>query len=198
MIIIERLSKTTQDEDMATVELRSYKMADGLFGSTGAIRQMRTVERLDMQKLFGTHPLLFGAALYIGQNMEVSEHLTALVVDDSRVIRMVHRKLLNAIGVKIQEVENGKEAVDVHNLGQKFDLILMDRDMPLMNGVEATKELRSMEVDSMIVGVSTRIKEAHVEEFMEAGLDVYFEKPLNRDKLDSIIHKIQKLPPTES
>lgn len=62
--------------------------------------------------------------------------LTALVVDDDIIVRTVHQKMLNSVGVKNQVVENGKEAIDIHNCGQSFDLILMDMDMPIMNGIE--------------------------------------------------------------
>lgn len=62
--------------------------------------------------------------------------LTALVVDDNMINRKIHQKMLNNFGVKTHGVENGKEAVDIHWYGQKFDLILMDMDMPIMNGIE--------------------------------------------------------------
>lgn len=62
--------------------------------------------------------------------------LTALVVDDNILNRKIHQKLLESVGVKNQGVENGQEAVDIHCHGQRFDLILMDMDMPIMNGIE--------------------------------------------------------------
>ncbi|RDX64675.1 Two-component response regulator ORR42, partial [Mucuna pruriens] len=62
--------------------------------------------------------------------------LTALIVEDDMVIRMIHRNMLKSLGVKNEAVENGKEAVEIHRSGQCFDLILMDRDMPVMNGIE--------------------------------------------------------------
>ncbi|KAK7336929.1 hypothetical protein VNO77_17482 [Canavalia gladiata] len=77
--------------------------------------------------------------------------LTALVVDDDKFCRMIHQMLLNRVGVKNQAVENGKEAVEIHNGGQSFDLILMDRDMPVMDGIEAMKILRSMEIRSSVI-----------------------------------------------
>ncbi|KAK7245266.1 hypothetical protein RIF29_40104 [Crotalaria pallida] len=121
-----------------------------------------------------------------------SRQLTALIVDDDVLIQMIHQKMLNSVGVKNQVVENGKEAIDIHRSGQSFDLILMDKDMPVMDGIEATKILRSMGIRSMIAAVSSRSVEEHMEEFMEAGVDIYLEKPLSITKLNSIIHKINK------
>ncbi|XP_019429982.1 PREDICTED: two-component response regulator ARR22-like [Lupinus angustifolius] len=123
---------------------------------------------------------------------DLGTKLTALVVDDNRISRKIHQKLLNSVGImKNQGVGNGKEAVDIHCYGQSFDLILMDMDMPIMNGIEATKILRSMGICSMIVGVSSRSMESEIQEFMEAGLDDYQVKPLTNAKLKSILDKIK-------
>lgn len=65
-----------------------------------------------------------------------ASQLTALIVDDNIINRKIHQKMLNGFGVKSQCVENGKEAVDIHLYGKKFDLIIMDMDMPIMNGIE--------------------------------------------------------------
>ncbi|KAL1313517.1 hypothetical protein HN51_040085 [Arachis hypogaea] len=123
-------------------------------------------------------------------NEDSATKLTALVVDDDRQVRMIHQWMLNKVGVKNQAAENGKEAVQIHCSGQGFDLILMDKEMPLMNGIEATKELRSMGICSKIVGVSSHSEEKQIQEFMEAGLDDYLVKPLNMAKLRSILDNI--------
>jgi CheY-like chemotaxis protein len=65
-----------------------------------------------------------------------ASELTALVVDDKKSYQKIHQMMLNNFGVKSHVVENGKEAVDIHLHGKKFDLILMDMDMPIMNGIE--------------------------------------------------------------
>ena len=62
--------------------------------------------------------------------------LTALIVDDDKLGRMIHQGLLKRAGVKSEAVKNGKEAVDIHSNGQRFDIILMDKEMPIMNGIE--------------------------------------------------------------
>ncbi|KAE9621874.1 hypothetical protein Lal_00032368 [Lupinus albus] len=121
---------------------------------------------------------------------DLATQLTALVVDDNMINRKIHQKILKNAGVKNHGVGNGKEAVDIHGHGQSFDLIFMDLDMPIMNGIEATKKLRSMGICSIIVGVSSRYIEEEIQEFMEAGLDDYQIKPLTNAKLSSILHKI--------
>jgi len=67
-------------------------------------------------------------------NNEGKNSFTVLVVDDDTVVRMVHRMLVTSLGLKVQEAKNGKEAVDLHINGASFDLILMDMEMPIMNG----------------------------------------------------------------
>ncbi|XP_039043780.1 two-component response regulator 24-like [Hibiscus syriacus] len=101
-----------------------------------------------------------------------SNKMTALVVDDNMVNRTIHHRLLDNLGIENEAVVNGTEAVDIHCSGKTFDLILMDMDMPVMNGIEATRRLREMGIRSMIAGVSTQSMEREVEEFMETGLYV--------------------------
>ncbi|XP_012477997.1 two-component response regulator 24 [Gossypium raimondii] len=125
-----------------------------------------------------------------GRKLGQSNKMTALVVDDNMINRTIHHRLLDNLGVENEVVSNGKEAVDIHYSGKMFDLILMDMDMPIMNGIEATKKLREMGIRSVIAGVSSRAMEEEIREFMEAGLDDYQEKPLTMSKLVSIIHKI--------
>ncbi|KAJ4849158.1 Two-component response regulator 24 [Turnera subulata] len=115
--------------------------------------------------------------------------ITALVVDDDTTIRVIHQRLLKNLGIENQVAKNGQEAVDIHSSGKYFDLIIMDMDMPILNGIEATKKLRAMGIHSMIAGVSSRSMEEEVQEFMEAGLDDYQEKPLTTAKLITILHK---------
>ncbi|KAK7860201.1 two-component response regulator 24 [Quercus suber] len=116
--------------------------------------------------------------------LEPPTKITALVVDDDTINQMIHHRLLDNLGIRNQVVRNGKEAIDVHCSGKNFDLILMDMEMP------ATRKLRAMGIQSMIAGVSTNTRER--ENFMEAGLDDYQEKPLTTSKLVSILHKVHK------
>ncbi|KAH0908638.1 hypothetical protein HID58_031959 [Brassica napus] len=116
--------------------------------------------------------------------------LTALVVDDNFVNQTMHHKLLDRLGIKNDVVCNGQEAVDVHCSGRNYDLILMDMEMPILNGIQATKRLREMGIESKIAGVTTRANEGDKKEFMEAGLNDFQEKPLTISKLLSILHRL--------
>ncbi|XP_065876303.1 two-component response regulator 24 [Euphorbia lathyris] len=118
--------------------------------------------------------------------------MKALVVDDDNINRRIHCKLLQNLGVEFEEVRNGKEAIDIHSSGKKFDLILMDLDMPILNGIQATKQLRAMGISSIIAGVSTHSMEeqVQVQEFVKSGLNDYQQKPLTTAKLIDILRKI--------
>ncbi|XP_021907432.1 two-component response regulator ARR22-like [Carica papaya] len=117
--------------------------------------------------------------------------IKALIVDDNMVNRAIHQKLLDNLGIETEMVANGKQAVDLYSAGKIFDLILMDMEMPVMNGLEATKKLREMGIRSRIAGVSTSSSERERQEFIEAGLDYYEEKPLTKAKLVSILNNFE-------
>ncbi|PIA45560.1 hypothetical protein AQUCO_01600038v1 [Aquilegia coerulea] len=118
--------------------------------------------------------------------------LIALVVDDNKIMRNIEVKLLTKLGVEACEVYNGKEAVDLLRDENEFDLILMDLNMPVMNGLEATRLLREMGVTTRIIGLSSQASEYVREVFMEAGVDDFVEKPLSHTKLASILTKYFK------
>jgi CheY-like chemotaxis protein len=61
---------------------------------------------------------------------------SVLVVDDDATIRKIHSKFLGKFPVDVQVAVNGKEAVDLYRSGAFFDLVLMDLEMPIMNGFE--------------------------------------------------------------
>ncbi|KAL9381903.1 hypothetical protein Peur_024938 [Populus x canadensis] len=122
-------------------------------------------------------------------NNEGKNSFTVLVVDDDTVVRMVHKMLVTSLGLKVQEARNGKEVVDLHINGASFDLILMDMEMPIMNGPAATRELRAMGVKSTIIGVTSCTFEFVHKDFIEAGLDHCVAKPLTIAQIVSFLPK---------
>ncbi|KAK2638669.1 hypothetical protein Ddye_026464 [Dipteronia dyeriana] len=119
----------------------------------------------------------------------IEKPFTALIVDDNSLMLKMHESILKSIGITTQVAHNGKEAVDIFHSGANFDIVFMDMEMPIMNGIEATKELRAMGVVCKIVGVTSCENAAEKEAFKQAGLDILHEKPLTLAKVNSILEQ---------
>ncbi|XP_031091092.1 two-component response regulator ARR22-like [Ipomoea triloba] len=101
----------------------------------------------------------------------VGKGLRALVIVDDPATEMVHKMLLKKYGLDAQVAKNGEEAVVLHRFGARFDLLLMNKEMPVKDGFNATRELRQMGVKSMIVGITSHGPGVVRDEFIAAGLD---------------------------
>ncbi|XP_048528019.1 two-component response regulator ORR42-like [Triticum urartu] len=118
-----------------------------------------------------------------------SSSVKALVVEDDTVQRMVLSTMLLQFECEITLAKNGKEAFDLFLEGKKFDIILCDKDMPIMTGPEAIVKIRAMgESDVKILGMSA--DDDAMEVFISAGADVFVPKPMKVEYLGSIIKEI--------
>ncbi len=110
----------------------------------------------------------------------------ALVVDDSRAMRMLLNKTLKQLGFEVLEAANGREALEVIGAEKAaVTLILLDWNMPEMDGLELLKRLRQTpEFSSMVVVMVTAETELdRISEALEAGANEYVMKPFTRDIL---------------
>lgn len=107
---------------------------------------------------------------------------TCLLVDDSRVIRKVSRQIIEALGFKCEEAENGQIALDACK-AQLPDFILLDWNMPVMNGMEFMLAMRKLPNGDkpLIVFCTTENDMRHIEEAMNAGANEYIMKPFDAD-----------------
>lgn len=112
-----------------------------------------------------------------------------LLVEDTEINRIILRKVLQNLNLSCEEAENGQVAVDLLKQGQTFDLILMDKEMPVMDGHEATRQLRLMGVKTPIVALTGNALQSDRELFLEAGVDDFQTKPLSRDKLVQVLSR---------
>ena len=98
--------------------------------------------------------------------------------------------LLEDFGLNYDIANDGLEAVDkVKN--NRYDLILMDENMPNMNGIEASNIIRKFEhtKDIVIIAVTANALKGDREKFLENGMDDYISKPIDTDELEKIIRK---------
>jgi signal transduction histidine kinase/ActR/RegA family two-component response regulator len=115
------------------------------------------------------------------------EGLRVLAAEDDATNQLVLNTVLQALGVRPVFVENGRQAVEAWSRG-RFDLILMDIQMPLMDGVAATREIRRLEretdaVRTPIIALSANVMTHQVAEYLTAGMDAHLAKPIQVAKL---------------
>lgn len=109
---------------------------------------------------------------------------TCLVVDDSKVIRMVARKILQDMGFEVKEAEDGKEALEM-SLAEMPDVVLLDWNMPVMDGMEYLRALREAPggTKPKVVFCTTENDMDHIQEAMLNGADEYIMKPFDSEIL---------------
>jgi two-component system chemotaxis response regulator CheY len=110
----------------------------------------------------------------------------ALVVDDSRAVRMILGKTLKELGFEVCEASNGREALEVIEVEKSaVTLVLADWNMPEINGLELLKRLRQKpELASLVVVmVTTETELEQMTAALEAGANEYIMKPFTRDIL---------------
>jgi CheY-like chemotaxis protein len=113
-----------------------------------------------------------------------------LLVEDHPVNRMVMSGMLKRLGAAEPAIAvNGREAVDMATR-QPFDLILMDSQMPVMDGLEATRCLRAAGINVPIIGVSAGALEEERQAAMDAGVNDYLRKPVNLHDLAAALSRV--------
>ena len=120
--------------------------------------------------------------------------LKVLVADDDVVSRKLVVAFLERAGHQVAAVENGQEALSALD-GENFDFVLLDGDMPVMDGIQATRIIREKEKETdgahiPIVAITGLSAESDQERFMEAGVDGFISKPIGSKKLLGAIKDI--------
>lgn len=126
----------------------------------------------------------------IGDHKYVSNSdLKILLVEDNEVNRMFFTELLNLKGFHCDVAVDGEEGVKAW-LARKYDIILMDCQMPILDGYEATLKIRRLEKIGEhipIIAITAYAMSGDVEKCKEAGMDDYLSKPVDINKLINII-----------
>jgi two-component system chemotaxis response regulator CheY len=105
-----------------------------------------------------------------------------LVVDDSSVIRRVSRRILEEMGFRVSEAENGEKALD-RCQSEMPDVVLLDWNMPVMDGYEFLTKVRKIPGGDVpkIIFCTTENDIGHISRALDAGADEYIMKPFDRD-----------------
>ncbi len=127
------------------------------------------------------------------ENIRLNKTLNILFAEDKKVTRKVVTLILSSMGHHVETAGNGKEALKLFKPG-KYDLILMDIEMPVMDGITATKMLKEKySVLPPIVGLSANAFEGDREKYMDQGMDEYLTKPVQEKDFIRIMEKFKIL-----
>lgn len=122
--------------------------------------------------------------------------LKLMLVEDDRINQKVIRKMLEERGHMVKAANNGMEAIELFSQ-EEFDAILMDIQMPKMNGVEATAKIRSLEsVDhhTPIIAITAYSLPGDREKFIDLGMDEYISKPIQMEILFDLLEHLTRKP----
>ena len=126
--------------------------------------------------------------------------IRALIVEDNRVNQLLATRMLDRIGITADLARNGREAVEMFQLSS-YQLVLMDCQMPEMDGYEATREIRNLEGDGRRVAIVAMTADAMVgtrDQCLAAGMDDYITKPVKLEALSQVVRKWTSEPATSN
>ena len=114
-----------------------------------------------------------------------------IVAEDSSVIQNLTKKILSQLNYEIFSVKNGQQVIDL--LGKEdYDLVLLDIHMPVMDGMECARQIRSTSgnnKDIPLIAITGNANNYSMEDFEQVGINAYIPKPLNYDSLVEIVKK---------
>ncbi len=116
-----------------------------------------------------------------------------LIVEDDKANQMFLKIMFKKMNLNFDVANDGLEAIDMFK-NSKYDLILMDENMPNMNGIEATKHILIYENEknlkhTPIIAFTANALKGDREKFIDAGMDEYMTKPFKKDKFIELINK---------
>ncbi len=116
-----------------------------------------------------------------------------LVVDDRRDVRHISQHFLEKAGAKVTTAEDGQQGIDAsmaaRDRGEPFDLVVMDMQMPNVDGMHAVAELRSAGIEWPIIALTADAMKGDRDKYLNTGCDDYLAKPIDQMKLVSMVAK---------
>lgn len=171
----------------------SRKLARAMGGEITAVSEvgLGTCLRVTLQLAAGKSPATMDTdTIAIGTGLgSIQSGMRILVAEDNKVNRLVMQKFLRDVPIELEFAHNGSEAVDmVHSM--KPDLVFMDMSMPVMNGIDATRTIRSNAAEQpVIVALTANAFDSDRDACLQAGMDEFLSKPLNRKDVLAMLQR---------
>ncbi|WP_373496310.1 response regulator [Aquiflexum sp.] len=143
----------------------------------------------DQKSIYSKESFEEDSSLLDWKNMAEKYPLKVMIAEDNRTNLRFMDMLMSQLGYTYQVASNGEEAVNLANIND-FDLILMDIQMPVMNGLDACRHIKKMRSTSVeIIGLSANAFQEDVDRAMEAGMNDYLTKPVKFKELAEIFKR---------
>lgn len=114
---------------------------------------------------------------------------SVIVAEDDDLNYLFINLVLEQESITVIRAENGQEAVDIFQQHPEIHLILMDIKMPVMDGIEATRRIKAINPDIIIIALTAYALLGDKEKTIEAGCDYYLSKPIEKISLLKILNK---------
>jgi CheY-like chemotaxis protein len=124
--------------------------------------------------------------------------LKALIAEDNPINKKLLQTKLKSMGIEADTASNGLEAFNKYSMNpEKYDVIFMDVQMPVMDGIEATQEIIEFEKEeelphTPIIAVTANVLKGDRERFIGAGMDDYISKPIETSELERVLENVAK------
>lgn len=113
---------------------------------------------------------------------------SVLLVEDNEINRLVVERMLEPIALNLDVAVNGEEAVAMVK-ANTYSLVLMDVQMPILDGIDATRAIRQFNTSIVIIGLSAHANTEHTNVALNAGMNDYLTKPVNKEKLFQMLYR---------
>ncbi len=121
-------------------------------------------------------------------SFENARDYNLLIVEDNAINQKIAESIFKSLGFSIDIADNGKMGLEFV-LEKKYDIIFMDYQMPLMNGIEATQAIRNQKINTPIIALTANALKGDKEIFLEAGMNDYISKPFKVDDIRQVLLK---------
>lgn len=112
-----------------------------------------------------------------------------LICEDNAINSEILKEMLESEGALCEQAFNGREGVEKAR-GRNYDIVMMDIRMPVMDGYQATREIREFDVDTPIVALSANVFADEIQNAFESGMDEFLEKPVVMSKMFSVLGQL--------
>ena len=185
---IEKIEKIS-DIQLVVIEGYEYSLIQKFKNSN--IKKVSA--QLSMSEIYDVLIRKLGKNLYLKQEIikkdikkTIFQNAKILVAEDNEVNQMFIEIILKEYQIKVDIVENGKLAV--HKLeNNQYDLILMDINMPILGGIEATQQIRKIDLDIPIIALTANAMIGDREKFLSEGMTDYLTKPIDIKELERVL-----------